>query len=123
MKLTKNQQLVMTAYEADPNCVNEENLLLEAVWISQGWDNTKSLYWNLSRVSHPESLSRARRKLHELGLITYSKDAENARYSAYKKDTNRYSGHEQVKANIVSPQFKLVSVVNGEEIVTLKETR
>ena len=89
-KLSKNQQLVINAYKNDPKCVNDEDLLLEAVWLKQGWDNTKSLYWNLQRVSHPESLSRARRKLHELGLIKYSDEALERRTGYYKQMTDEY---------------------------------
>ena len=81
--MNATQKLVFEAYKNDPNCVNDENRLLEAVWLRQGWDSAKSLYWNLSRVSHPESLSRARRKLHELGLIKYSEEAEIRRKEQY----------------------------------------
>jgi len=90
MKLTKNQQLVMDAYKADPNCVNEENTLLEAIWTNQGWDNTKSLYWNLQRVTHPESLSRSRRRLHELGLIKYSDEALARRTVQFEQYLDEY---------------------------------
>jgi len=89
-RLSKNQQLVMDAYNADPGCVNEEHRLLEFVWSQQGWDNTKSLYWNLQRVSHPESLSRARRLLHEKGLITYSDEATERRMGYYKEALDEY---------------------------------
>ena len=85
MNFTKKQQKVLAAYKADPTCVNEEHRLLEAVWLAEGWDNTKSLYWNLQRVSHPESISRARRKLHELGLIKYSEEALERRTQQFEQ--------------------------------------
>jgi len=89
-RLTDKQQKVMAAYDTDPNCVNEEHRLLEAVWLKEGWDNNRSLYWNLQRVSHPESISRARRKLHELGLITYSEESLERRMGYYKEMQDEY---------------------------------
>jgi len=115
-RLTKTEQLVMSAYNKDPDCVNQEDKLLEAVWLAQGWDNSKSLYWNLQRSVHPESLSRARRKLFEQGHIKYSKDAENARYEAYKAETERHSNYGDRVAQIVRPRVELV---NGEWVTTL----
>jgi len=90
MKLTKKQQLVLDVYKADPSCVNDEHRLLEAVWLKEGWDDSKSLYFNLQRVSHPESISRARRKLHEIGLIKYSEEATERRMGYYKQMTDEY---------------------------------
>lgn len=120
MILTKAQQLVLRVIQANEGVQNDETKLLEAVWYFEGWDDSKSLYWNLSRVTHPETISRARRKLHELGLISYSKDAERARYEAYKKDTNTYSDHEQTEANIVSPRMH-AEFVDGETIMIFDE--
>jgi hypothetical protein len=74
----------MAAYSANPAVVDTEIMLLEAIWKIEGWDESKSLYWNLSLVTHPESLSRARRRLHELGLISYSKDAKKIRSATVK---------------------------------------
>lgn len=118
MKLSKHQQLVMNAYNADPDCVNDETLLLERVFIACGWDETKSLYWNLQRMPHPESISRARRRLYELGLIQYSDEALKSRTSAYTKDTNRYSNHENVKAQIVNPKPR-IEERDGELVTVL----
>jgi hypothetical protein len=115
MKLTKNQQLVMTAYNIDNNCVNDEHLLLERVWLESGWDDTKSLYWNLQRMPHPESISRARRKLHEMGLIRYSDKALKHRIDAYKDAREQYG--QPVTPKIVNPK-KPIYVLEGDEWVT-----
>ena len=119
MKLSKSQLLVMNEYNTGPDCVNEEVKLLERVWLSSGWDSTKSLYWNLQRMPHPESISRARRRLHELGLIKYSDEAMETRVDAYTKDVNRYSNYEKTKADIVNRQVS-VEMVDGELITVIR---
>jgi hypothetical protein len=90
-KLTNNERIVYNVIMANEGVQNDEKTLLEAVWVSQGWSQDSSLYYNLTRVMHPESVSRCRRTLHTLGLITYSKDAEKRRYEAYKEETARHS--------------------------------
>lgn len=91
--LTKREQLVYNVIKENPGCQNDEMKLIEAVWLSQGWSEGNSLYWNLTRVMHPESISRARRELHTLGLITYSDGAFKRRMEAYKAETVRHSRH------------------------------
>ena len=56
-----------------PNAADDDSLLLERYWIEiDGWDTTKSLYWNLQRMTNPETITRRRRTAFTLGLITYS---------------------------------------------------
>lgn len=104
MRLTKTLQNVLKVIERNPNCQNREIDLLERYWVEiDGWDESKSLYWNLQRATHPESVSRARRKGHELGLIKYSKDVENARYEAYRAGVAEHS-KSSTTAEIVNPK-------------------
>ena len=90
MNLTIKQKHVLNIIEANPGVQNDDMKLLEAVWLYEGWDQTKSLYWNLSRVTHPETISRCRRLLHEKGHITYTKEVEQKRYDLYIEMTNDY---------------------------------
>jgi len=90
-QISKNEQLVLQAYRLDPNCVNSDKNLIPTVWTIQGWDYDKSLYANFANVANPESITRARRSLHERGLIKYSKEAEEKRYEQYKEKTEEYS--------------------------------
>lgn len=89
--LTKNERYVLQVIRDNEGVQNDEMRLLEAVYLSQGWDDTRSLYWNLTRVMHPESVARARRKLHEYGLTEYSPDALNRRTKRYKQEVERHS--------------------------------
>jgi len=86
MKLTKRQQAVLDVINRNPGCQNDEALLLERYWVEvDGWDESKSLYWNLQRMTHPESLSRIRRRLHELGHIKYSEEALERRTQQFEQ--------------------------------------
>ena len=96
--LTAKQQHIKNVIDANPGVQDDEMKLLEAVWLVEGWDQTKSLYWNLTRVTHPETISRCRRFLHEKGYITYSKKAEEKRYTTYIEMTNEYG--ERVMINL-----------------------
>lgn len=118
MKLTKKQQLTLEVIQRNPGCQDDEHRLLERYWIEvDKWDETKSLYWNLQRMTHAETISRARRRLHELGLIEYSDNALKTRTKAYRQDVNRYSNHESVKAEIVKP--KIIRTTDGELVTVL----
>lgn len=106
MKLTKSQTLVLAVIKANEGVQNNEHKLLEAVWLSQGWQEDKSLYWNITRVMHAETVARARRTLYDLGLITYSKEALKFRDSAFRKEQNAHSYHEEKVASIVKPKWE-----------------
>lgn len=79
-KLTPKDERVLKVIESNPGIQNDDAKLLEVFWHqADGWDDTKSLYWNLSKVTPAESVTRSRRKLHEFGYIKYSDDADSAR--------------------------------------------
>lgn len=116
--LTKSEAYVLEIIRQNPGCQNDEIRLLEAIYIAQGWDDTKSLYWNLSRVMHPESASRARRKLFEYGLIEYSEKAYKRRSKAFQTEQERHGSHYERMAEIVKPKYHL-AVIDGEEMVVV----
>lgn len=91
MNITAKQQLVLDAIHENPNAANDEALLLHLVWEKEGWDYDMSLYANLSHVTRPETVSRRRRELYNLGLITYSSDALNERTQAFKSELDNHS--------------------------------
>lgn len=115
-KLTNNEQYVLQVIKDNQGVQDDEHKLLEAIWLKQGFDQTKSLYWNLTRVMHAETAARARRKLHELGLIEYSPTALRRRTKRYKAEVERHSSYEDRVAQIVRPRIELV---NGEWVTTL----
>ena len=118
MNLTKNQSYVLEIINKNPGIQNDDIKLFEAVWISQGWDDTKSLYWNLSRVMHPESITRCRRKLHEYGLITYSDKALKSRTEAMVSSQEQHGTYHERMAEIVQPkpQYHL-AYIDGEAVM------
>lgn len=77
----------------DPRAADSDTILLERVWLRQGWTQQHSLYANLSTVSSPESITRARRKAHQEGLITYSKEALARREQEYRNKLDEYGTH------------------------------
>jgi len=85
------EDLILQAYARDPKVVDEDWYLIGAVWKLSGWDDDKTLFENLKHSINPESITRARRKLHEQEKIKYSKDAENRRYEQYKEKTDLYA--------------------------------
>jgi hypothetical protein len=115
--LSGKQKLVYEVIQRTPEAANSEALLLERYWVEvDNWDETKSLYWNLQRVTRPATIERRRRELFNLGLIEYSPEALKSRTEAFKKEVSKHSGHETVKAQIVSP--RLVER-DGEMVVVL----
>lgn len=118
-KLTKAQQLIYTVIQNNPGVQNDEVSLIEAVYYHQGWDESKSLYWNLSRVMHPESISRRRRELYNMGLIEYSDKALKSRTDAYKNERNDHSGYEKKMADIIAIPRTPIEVTNddGERVI------
>lgn len=80
----KNVLHIITKY---PEAANNEPLLLERYWVEfDNWDDSKSLYWNLTKVTRPETITRRRRELYNLGLIEYSEKASNERMEAMKNE-------------------------------------
>jgi hypothetical protein len=78
--------IVYNAIRNYPGIENDEAALVAAVWRIQGWSDENTLEENLKRVAHAESISRRRRELHEMGLITYSDKAQKMREEAFKAE-------------------------------------
>lgn len=76
---------ILAIYSRYPQVVNDDALLLDAVWRLLGWDESKTLLENLRKLPRPESITRARRRLHEQGHIVYSKAADERRMQEFKK--------------------------------------
>lgn len=93
-KLTKIQQNILRLYNQDPNVVNDDAVLFDRYWhVFDGADDSKSLYWNLAKCTRPETITRRRRELHNLGLIHYSPKANKRRTNAFKSERDLHSTH------------------------------
>lgn len=75
---TKMRDTILKLVKNDPRCANDDKLLIAKVWWTEGWHD-KKLYEHIKTVSTPESITRARRKLVEEGLITPSEEAQRSR--------------------------------------------
>ena len=114
--LTKIQNKVLYIIKMWPESANDDAALLSNYWnFWDGWQEDKSLHWNLSRVTRPETLSRRRRELYNLGLIEYSTNSLNRRTEAYKNETE---GHSQLPTKLV-PQ--IITNADGEQVVVFNE--
>jgi hypothetical protein len=116
-KLTKGEQLVMNAYNQNKDCVNDEYKLIEAIWVNCGYDDTKSLYWNLQRMPNTESIARDRRRLFTRGLIEYSDNALKRRTKHYRERTEQYG--QPVTLKVLSPRKIEHTIIDGEEVITI----
>ena len=98
INLTPKQRKVLSVIVKHPKAANDDAYLLDAYWHEyDGWLDNRSLYDNLSRASSPESITRTRRKLHELGCITYSEKADKTREEKFIEYRNENSEYEAVR--------------------------
>ena len=74
VRLTKMQRTVLNKIKELPACAINDKILIA---------NNKPLLDNLIKVTSPETIIRARCKLHEMGLITYDKATLNKRYKEF----------------------------------------
>ena len=85
--LTKIQNKVLYIIKMWPESANDDAALLSNYWnFWDGWQEDKSLYWNLSRVTRPETISRRKRELYNLGLIKYSEERQKVVMEAFKNE-------------------------------------
>ena len=85
--LGKIQQRVLTVINLFPDAANDDAVLLANYWIMYDqWDESKSLYWNLTKATRPETITRRRRELFNLGLIDYTNEKNQERMEAFKNE-------------------------------------
>ena len=87
MDISKKQRQVLEVIQRNPQAANDDAALLDCFWREiDGWDETKSLYWNLSRSTHAETITRRRRELFNMGLIQYTNKALEVRTEAFNNE-------------------------------------
>lgn len=91
-KLTGIQKNILKLYEADNNVVNDDALLISRYWyLFDGWESIQgTLYDKLKTVTSGDSITRARRYLHEYGYIEYSKEMNKIREKKYVEALDEY---------------------------------
>lgn len=91
MSINKKQALVLSVIRSNPSLANNDAELIAAVWRKEGWNDNLSLEANIKRVTRSETITRARRKLHEDGHIKYSVKADAERREAFVNARQQFS--------------------------------
>ena len=86
MKVNQKRQKVLSIINRNPEAADNDEVLIADFWRSEGWDDSRSLEDNIARVTRPETITRRRRELHNMGLIEYSEKASARRYAAFQKE-------------------------------------
>lgn len=115
MNISAKQQLVLDAINRCPEAANDDALLLEQVWREEGWLDNRSLYDNLCRVTRPETISRRRRELYNMGLIKYSADADKERYDAFKSERDKEMFNKVFGSDPIESFDKLIDSIKKTE--------
>ncbi len=91
-QLNTIQSNIMRLYKADPNTVNDDALLIARYWYKfDKWEDIQgSLYDKLKTATSGDSITRARRWLHEHDYIKYDKQVDEIRYQKFVETTNEY---------------------------------
>ena len=76
---------ILRAIADVPEAANDDKLLISLIWKVEGWNYSKSIFWNLTHVSSPETIRRTRQKLVEEGEIKPSEATTEARYQEFKQ--------------------------------------
>jgi len=100
MNLSKKLKLVYDVIQLNPGCQNNDSDLIAAVWRYENWSDGRSLEENISRVTRSETITRRRRDLANMGLITYSDEAMKTRTDAFKNERDNHSTYEQAFMNM-----------------------
>jgi len=92
----KIDKLIKDAIAANPEAANDDKVLFAEVWARELAESgtsvtVKQLLWILTHVSNPESITRRRRLLHNMQIISYSKDADSRRFKQFKEHRDEYS--------------------------------
>ena len=89
--LTPMQRLVLKACRTQPEAIDDDAVLQATVWLMEGWSDQRSLLENLRMVPRAATLSRRRRELVEVGILTASDEANAKRHEAFVNELERHS--------------------------------
>jgi len=93
MNISKKQKLVLDAINEFPEAANNDALLLSLVWEREKFEsyyNIGGLGYALMNVTRPETITRRRRELFNMGLIKYSDKALEDRTDAFKSEVEEH---------------------------------
>lgn len=91
--LNTKQQNVLNVIKRHPEAANNDMLLYEFYWLEvDGWRMGNSV----ARNTRPETISRRRRELFNMGLISYDGVVEKQREEAFINERDRASRYDAV---------------------------
>jgi len=96
MNISAKQKLVYEVIQLNPGVQNNDADLIAAVWRHEGWNDGRSLEDNIARVTRSETITRRRRELFTMGLITYTDESLAERTDAFKSEQNNHSYFEAI---------------------------
>ena len=111
MNLPKKQHLVYRVIELNPGVQNNDADLIAAVWRYEGWNDASTLESNIARVTRPETITRRRRELFNMGLIEYTDEAIEERTEAFVSERDMHSA------------FHPITRIDGISIEGFKRTK
>lgn len=86
-------KMILALYKERPTIVDDDAKLVAAIWHNLGWDYTATLYENLKVMPQADTITRARRKLHERGEIRYSEAADARRFKKFTEVRDEHGAH------------------------------
>ena len=86
MNLNTKQQNVLEVIKRFPESVNDDAKLISSYWVLfDNWTGGT----DLSKCTRPETITRRRRELYNMGLISYSDESDKRREEAYANEKER----------------------------------
>lgn len=108
MNLNKIQKNVLDICTRYPEAVDNRDMLLEKYWLEiDGWDEDKSLYWNLQRSTRPETVIRRLREVREMGLVEHSPEVAKKNIQAMKNERDRVKYRHSPKVKAPAPRMEM----------------
>ena len=119
--LTKKQKLVLGVILDNPGVQNDDATLIVAVWRREGWSDNRTLEQNLARVTRPETITRRRRELYNMGLITYSPQADKTRMKAFKNERDAHSTFTNFLGRDYEKDLEKLTIKENKAVPWMKE--
>ncbi len=87
INLNKIQKNVLSVIREHPEAANDDSVLIAYYWRKfSDWRDNKSLEENIAQATRPETITRRRRELFNMGLIHYTDEADKRREEAYANE-------------------------------------
>ena len=87
VNLNKIQKNVLSVIREHPEAANNDSTLIALYWRKFcDWSDSRTLEENIEKSTRPETITRRRRELFNMGLISYTEDVYKTREEAYANE-------------------------------------